>query len=141
MPKKAAELAALLERIVEEVERILGVSLNQKEVEERGRQSLRVFVHELLHAALSQTLPNISDPTDPQKDLAQEIIVRILEDSICEKLGLPTHTFDEHVDELARLFPGHPISTEDYKKLAKDLQSFHDLALFAHHVLLFLGKR
>jgi len=120
MPK-TTKLSALLEKVVAEVERMVEVSLGPAEVEERGYQALLVFVHELLHGALNQALPELSDPTDPQKDLAQEICVRILEDHVCEKLGLPHHTPQEHVDELFKLFPNHSIAPKDYEGGCKKL--------------------
>lgn len=92
-----------------EVERMVEVSLEPAEVEERGYQTLLVFVHELLRGALNQALPELFDSTDPRKDLAQEICVRILEDYVCEKLGLPHHTPQEHVDDLFKLFQIIPL--------------------------------
>ncbi|MGB9757602.1 MAG: HEPN domain-containing protein [Candidatus Bipolaricaulaceae bacterium] len=134
MPRKTEKIAALLEEIVYTVERTLGVELSPEEAAGRGRQALPVFVHELLHAALGKAVPGVSDPTDPRKDLAHEIVVRVLEREVCENLGLPSHSWEEHAGELRVSFPQSPIGPEDLAKFAGIWRNWRDLSLLAAHV-------
>lgn len=119
MDARVEELAALIARILDKVEAHVGAPLEPRAVSERGKQALTVLVHELLHAGIDRSLSELSDPSDPVADLAQEILVRILETQICQELGLPSHTAEEHAREMAQTFPHLPLTAEDYAELLR----------------------
>lgn len=127
MSQRTGKVAELLERALEEVEKAVGVRLAEGKVEERGRQALPVFLHELLHEALDQAFPGFFDPRDPKADLVGEILVRILEDEIGLKLGFSGHTPEEHLAELAAVFPNLQLTVKDYQELAEHWRAHRDV--------------
>lgn len=143
MSKRTEKVAELMERALEEVERAVGVRLADEKVEERGRQALPVFLHELLHEAVDQAFPGLFDPRDPKADLVGEVLVRVLEDEIGRKLGLTGHTPEEHLAELAGVFPHLRLSVKDYEELTEHWRKYRDVHLFAEKVLkmLWTGRK
>jgi hypothetical protein len=95
------------------VESVFGISLRGEDQEE----ILHVFLHEACHAAVSKASPWIHDLPEDQHTLIDEIAARLLEAEIASRLGLYTHSIDEHVEELA--FYGFTVPTESYRSLVE----------------------
>ena len=86
------------------------------------RETLHIAVHELAHAALRTTYPELEHLTHEEGALGEcvdEIAARILELVVSEELGLATHTIEEHVYELKHYsnLANLPISAEELRKL------------------------
>jgi len=139
------ENCELFHTTVQKVEELLGVRLSPAEVKERKKQVLAVLVHELLHAAIAKALPELSSPEKFEVDVANELLVRILEDELVQRLGLPGHTPEEHVQELSRLFPDFSLSVSEFLELKKlwhmRFEKNRDFRAFGQHLLSFVAAR
>jgi len=106
----------------EELSRLTGKPIPTDLVKGMLRETLHVAVHELAHAALRASYPELEHLTHSEDRLGEcvdEVAARILELVISERLGLATHTIDEHVYELKHYsnLANLPITTEELRKL------------------------
>ena len=106
----------------EELSRLTGKPIPTDLVKEMLREALHIAVHELAHAALRTAHPELERLTHEEGVLSEcidEIAARILELVVSERLGLATHTLEEHVYELKHYsnLANLPISAEELRKL------------------------
>lgn len=139
------ENCELFHASVQKVEELFGVRLSPAEVEERKKHVIAVLVHELLHAAIAKALPELSNQEKFEVDVANELLVRILEDELVQRLGLPSHIPEEHVQELSRLFPDFSLSVSEFLELKKlwhmRFEKNRDFRTFGQHLLSFVASR
>lgn len=139
------ENCELVHASVQKVEELFGVRLSPAEVEDRKKQVLAVLVHELLHAAVAKAFPKLSSPEKFEVDVANELLVRILEDELVQRLGLPGHTPEEHVQELSRLFPDFPLGVSEFLELKKlwhtHFEKNRDFRAFGQYLLSFVAAQ
>ena len=108
----------------EELTRLTGKPLPANLVKEVLRETLHIAVHELAHAALRASYPEFERLVH-EGDLGEcvdEVTARILELVVSERLGLATHSIDEHVYELKHYISlaNLPISAEGLRKLYEE---------------------
>jgi uncharacterized protein (DUF2342 family) len=114
LPKLWADIA----EVIRSVESVFGISLRDEDFHSEDREEiLHVFLHEACHAAVSKASPWIHDLPEDQHTLIDETAARLLEAEIATRLGLYTHSIDEHVEELA--FYGFTVPTESYRSLVE----------------------
>ena len=86
---------------------------------EYGRDEIvHVFLHETCHAAVSALVPWIHRLDEEEHTALDEILARLVEETIGLSLGLPAHTPEEQVRELVR-YPV-AISIDQYLHLRND---------------------
>jgi len=108
----------------EELTRITGKPIPADLVREVLRETLHIAVHELAHAALRTSYPEF-DRLIHEGDLGEcvdEIAARVLELVVSERLGLATHSIDEHVYELKHYasLASLPVSVESLRELYEE---------------------
>lgn len=142
MENTADELAERLSAVVELVEAELGVALTDEDLRGDLPYVLQVFLHEACHAALGKRVPSLREPCSPELDLVAEVMVLLLEDELGTRLGLPIHTVEEHVREIAALTPPVQVSADHYRHLQRKWREIYwpaqDLAGMCRYALAYL---
>ncbi len=85
------------------IEESLGISLSRDVLEKILKEVEHIAIHELSHGVIHSVYPEITDlhHRDPiVAECIQEIGARLLELYISSKIGVYTHTFEEHIHEL-----------------------------------------
>ncbi len=139
MPRtRPKRLAAALAAALRHVEQAWEVKFAQHELDEPSQAAVHVFLHELLHLLLEKKVPWVCDPTSPHLDLANEVVVRILEDELGAVLGLAVHAPEEHVHDAALVQSGLPLTPQKYEEWARAWRTTYgpqkDLDNFCHLV-------
>ncbi|HAZ27566.1 TPA: hypothetical protein DCY65_05420 [Candidatus Acetothermia bacterium] len=135
------EIAGRLIEIVRHVEECLGVPLSNAVVRDCIPDVAHVFLHELCHAALGETVPWASHAAEPELepvvDEAVEVAALILERSLSVGLGLAVHPREEVVAALAS-YPV-PLTPSEFADLEDAWKKQHgpsgDIAGLAKRVL------
>ncbi len=99
----AKEVAGNVIAAYEELTKLLGKPIPLGSVRDALRETLHIAVHELAHAALRAISPELVDIIHSDEVLGEcfdEVASRILELIVSERLGIRTHTVEEHLYEL-----------------------------------------
>lgn len=134
-----------LHEIIKRIEVETGIHLEDVDFADDHEEIVHVFLHETCHAAISNRIPWIHDLTDEQHTVVDEVLARLLENTISPILEMPNHMSEEHVREL-EMYPVK-ITVEQFKHLNKQWQQQYkprkDLEGMGYYILnhLFPGNR
>jgi hypothetical protein len=131
------ELLGKLKAILARVEAELGVRLTDDDFAAGREEIEHILLHEACHAAVANRAPWVRDLPEEQHTAMDEVVARLVEDSLATQLGLLAHTPEEHVKELLR-YPIE-ITVEQYEHLRTQWQQhygpYQDLSGMANYVL------
>jgi benzoyl-CoA reductase/2-hydroxyglutaryl-CoA dehydratase subunit BcrC/BadD/HgdB len=110
--------------VVDKLEKITGVKVSQKELEDAIKHAVHVIIHELAHVYLEKAVPWLSEVEDEKHTLINEVLTRFLERKVSTELNLFVESFEEQLKELKTYSPLRELGwNEDfYRKLYDDFE-------------------